>query len=126
MKLRWMFRGTELVTDYQSRGTLAVYFDTVDNRPVWRAVFDPNMGSRIEVTKPWFTFRADDSSKKQLPSPDDAECRDLGEVTILAMEDGPSDMPRPTFTVHSRLPVTGERQSTAVVSVRSPLRAKGG
>jgi hypothetical protein len=116
-----MFRGTELVTGYQLRGTLAIY--SVDPGH-WKAVFDPDMAERIEVQGKILSWRDGAANRVGLPNPDNNECRDLGDVTIIAINDRSMDLPRPTFKVHGRLPVTGERQSTAVVSVASPIRAR--
>lgn len=129
--LRWMFRVTELVTGQQLRGTLAVHSTEHDE---WRAVFTPDQPGleRLEIARPMLHWRDNSARLVELPSPGDSGCRDLGDVTIIAMARIPvSDLeeslpPVPTFLVRGRLPVTAQQQTTAVVSVRAPLSARGG
>ena len=126
MKLRWMFRATELVTQAKFRGTLAIYSTDHDE---WRAVFNsdtPGIGP-LEIARPLLRF-AGDKGIVELPSPDDPECRDLGEARFIVMNEI-SVIPKPvraSFEVRGRLPVTSEKTSTAVASVSVPVGVRGG
>ena len=138
MRVKWMFRATELLSGERLRGMLSIVEDCGEQRIMFAV---DGFGGHVEpllLGTSGFKFAGPDEVEEPLPSPGDVLCRDLGEVTLLlvattAVAGVPGDVRvrlgketfKPFYELRGRLPVTGKRQTTAVVAVEHPMSARG-
>lgn len=96
------------------RGVLSVLLNDDGS---WSPRFDADSGWCFTFTDPKLVFTDASGAEASLPSPSDKTCRDLGAVRFMTVQSV-------VFELRSRLPVTADRASTAVVSLRPRPRAR--